>query len=120
MSTKQAYSDNLDKQYKLAELLRVNGIDLTCWQVFLSVAKNEGDAAQDIYPFLVVSRSAFGRYISTLSGAYPLKKLDEESKLFVGGPYIEARAHPHDFKRKALYLTEAGRKLLAKSASLIK
>lgn len=115
----------LDKQRKVIEVLKRNNLDVKLWEALLIVSAHEGLSLQDLVPYTTMPKSTLGRFLQLLSmETLPQRRVrealgdgqEDESSM---PKLLEARLDVGDYRRKGMYLTTEGRKVLSLINSIL-
>ena len=114
----------LEKQRKVIEVLQRNHLDVRLWEVLVLVGSHEGLSLQELLPKSSLPKSTLGRFVQLLScDTLPQRRVSEavvEDAEPEGIPrLVESRIDPEDYRKKNVYLTTAGRKVLEQLRRII-
>lgn len=109
---------SVDKQREIIALLTKHDIDVRTWEVLTLVAKFEGEGLHDMLPYTSLPKSSLGRFIQLMSNStLPQRKVSEGMQDIAPDAetpkLLEAKVDPSDYRKKRIYLTTEGRKILA-------
>lgn len=112
----------LEKQRKLVTVLKQNNLDVKLWEALLIVEAHEGLSLQDLVPYTKMPKSTLGRFLQLLSAeTLPQRRVrealgDGSSELL---KLVEGRLDVGDYRKKGMYLTTEGRKVLSQINSIL-
>jgi DNA-binding MarR family transcriptional regulator len=114
----------LEKQRKVIEVLQRNHLDVRLWEVLVLVGSHEGLSLQELLPKSSLPKSTLGRFVQLLScDTLPQRRVSEsvvEDAEPEGVPrLVESKVDPEDYRKKNVYLTTAGRKVLEQIRRII-